>query len=83
MITALPVERKRGISELVRLSTTLELLHRKDERAKQAPTMRPCILKTIITRQKLARKTDMSIDSLQRHVATLTEAAECNISSQG
>ena len=47
MKTALPVDRKRAVSELERLSRTLELLHRKDERAKQAPTLRPCIFKGI------------------------------------
>ena len=44
MKTALPVDRKRAMSELVRLSRTLELLHRKDERAKHAPTLRPCMM---------------------------------------
>ena len=44
MKTVLPVDRKRAMSELERLSRTLELLHRKDERAKQAPTFRPFVL---------------------------------------
>ena len=81
MHIALPVDRKRAVSELVRVSRTFELLHRKEERAKQAPALRPYTLYMINIRNRSVQDTCMPINSLQRHVSTLAEAAKCNFSS--
>ena len=81
MHIALPVDRKRAVSELVRVSRTFELLHRKEERAKQAPALRPYTLYMINIRNRSVQDTCMPINSLQRHVSSLTKTAKENISS--